>query len=75
MDEEELFKLVREAYGEANVDYIKEQVKEALKEPILPRRDTLDGLLDWIVIAGCAGMNDRYRKYIYSAIAHLQRDG
>ena len=71
MDEEELFKLVRKAYGEANVDYIKEQVKEALKEPLLTKSETVDGLLDYIVIAGCTGMNEKYRKFLYSAIAYL----
>ncbi len=71
MNEDELFALVRKAYGESNVDYIKEQVKEALKEPLLSKYETVDGLLDWIVIAGCTGMNDRYRKYIYSAVAYL----
>ena len=71
MNEDELFALVRKAYNESNVDYIKEQVKEALKEPLLSKHETVDGLLDYIVIAGCTGMNEKYRKFLYSGIAHL----
>ena len=71
MNEDELFALVRESYCESNVDYIKDQVKEALKEPLLSKCETVDGLLDFIVIVGCSGMNAKYRKFLYSAIAHL----
>ena len=71
MDENELFELVRKNYFKANKDYLKEQVKQALSEPALTREETLNGLLDYIVIAGYNGMNDLYRKYLYSAIGHL----
>ena len=50
---------------------MKEQVKEALSKPIMTKEETLNGLLDYIVIAGCNGMNDLYRKYLYSAIGYL----
>ena len=71
MDEKELFHLIRKNYSEANRDYLKEQVKEALSEPTMTKEETLDGLLNYIVVAGCTGMNDLYRKFLYSAIGYL----
>lgn len=71
MDENELFDLIRKNYSEVNRNYLKEQVKEALFEPTMTKEETLNGLLDYIVIAGCNGMNDLYRKYLYSAIGYL----
>ena len=71
MDEKELFQLVRKNYTEANSDYLKEQIKEAMKNPPMTKEETLDGLLDYIVVAGCAGMNEEYRRFLYSAIGHL----
>ena len=71
MTEKELFDLVRKNYGEANIDYLKEQVKTALKEPTLSKEETLNGFLDWVVIAGCGNVNDYYRPFIYNAISYL----
>ena len=71
MDEKELFGLIRKNYSEVNCDYLKEQVKEALSEPTMTKEETLNGLLDYIVIGGCGGMNDLYRKFLYSAIGYL----
>ena len=71
MSDEELFELVRRNYSEVNKDYIKEQVKVALKTPLLTKHETLDGLIDWIVEAECTGMNEHYRKFVFSAIAYL----
>lgn len=71
MDDDELFELVRRNYSEANKDYLKEQVKATLKTPLLTKHETLDGLIDWIVEAGCTGMNEHYRKFVFSAIAYL----
>lgn len=71
MDENELFDLVRNNYSKVNRDYLKEQVKEALSKPIMTKEETLNGLLDYIVIGGCTGMNDLYRKFLYSAISYL----
>lgn len=71
MDEKELFQIIRKNYAEANSDYLKEQVKEALSEPTMTKEETLNGLLDYIVIGGCTGMNDLYRKFLYSAIGYL----
>ena len=69
--EQEIFEIVRNSYTESNQDYLKAQVKVALKEPILSKQETLNGLIDWIVNAGCTGMNDYYRKFVFSAIGHL----
>lgn len=71
MDDNELFDFVRKNYTEANNDYIKEQVKTALKEPAMTKQEVLDGLIDWIVEAGCTGMNEHYRKFVLSSIAYL----
>lgn len=71
MDEKELFHLITKNYDEANTDYLKEQVKEALTKPSMTKDETLNGLLDYIVVAGCTGMNDRYRQFLYSAIGYL----
>ena len=71
MTEDELFELVRENYYKVNRGYLKEQVRKALSEPHLSAQETLDGLLDWIVEAGCAGLNEKYRLYVYSAIGYL----
>lgn len=72
MDEQELFALVRKNYGEANREYLKQQVMAAVSHMKLPsRKETMDGLLDWIV-EGCFGMNDRYRLFIYSSLALLK---
>ena len=72
MDERELFALVRKNYGEANREYLKQQVMAAVSHMKLPsRKETTDGLLDWIV-EGCVGMNDRYRPFIYSSLALLK---
>ena len=71
MDEKELFDFIRKNYGEVNQDYLKEQVEKALAKPIMTKEETLNGLLDFIVVAGCAGMNDLYRKFLYSAIGYL----
>ena len=72
MSDNELFALVRKNYGEVNTEYLKDQVKTALKMPLLSKEETLDGLLDLVVIAGCCNLNDRYRKFLFSAIGHLQ---
>lgn len=72
MDERELFALLRKNYGEANREYLKQQVMAAVSHMKLPsRKETMDGLLDWIV-EGCVGMNDRYRLFIYSSLALLK---
>ena len=71
MNEKELFQLIRKNYSEANSDYLKEQIKEAMKNPPMTKEETLNGLLDYIVVAGCTGMNDRYRQFLYSAIGYL----
>lgn len=71
MDEKELFDLIRNNYSQVNCDYLKEQVKAALSKPIMTKEETLNGLLDYIVIGGCGGMNDLYRKFLYSAISYL----
>lgn len=71
VDDYELFDLVRKNYTEANKDYIKELVKTALKEPAMTKQEVLDGLINWIVEAGCTGMNEHYRKFVFSAIAYL----
>lgn len=71
MNEEELFELIRKNYNEANQDYLREQIKAAMKHPPMSREDTLNGLLDWVLIAGCTGMNDLYRNYVFSAIGYL----
>lgn len=72
MNEDELFALIRENYNGANEDYLKKQVKEALKIPLLSKEETLDGLLNLVVVAGCCGLNEHYQKYLFSAIGHLQ---
>ena len=69
--EQEIFEIVRKSYMESNQDYLKAQVKAALKESMLSKQETLNGLIDWIVNAGCAGMNDYYKKFVFSAIGHL----
>ena len=74
MTEKELFELVRNNYGKSNIDYLKEQAKIALKEPTLSKEETLDGLLDWVVIAGCANVNDFYRPLIFNAISYIIKD-
>lgn len=74
MDDGKLFELVRKNYNIANKDYIKEQVKAALKEPAMAKQETLDGLIDWIVEAGCTGMNEHYRKFVFSAVAYLLKE-
>lgn len=73
MSEDELFALVRENYNGANEDYLKKQVKDALKMPLLSKEETLDGLLDLVVIGGCGGLNEYFRPYLFSAIGHLQK--
>ena len=75
MDDDEIFKLVRRNYAEANREHLKEQVKVALKEPAMSKQEVLDGLVDWIVEAGCTGMNEHYRRYVFSAIAYLIQTG
>lgn len=72
MDEDELFKIVRNAYNEVNTDYLKSQVLAAVAEIGLTRQEVMDGLLDWIIVGGCTGANDRYRPYIYGALALLR---
>ena len=74
MDDDKLFELVRKNYNIANKDYIKEQVKVALKDPAMAKQETLDGLIDWIVEAGCTGMNEYYRKFVFSAVAYLLKE-
>lgn len=71
VNDEEIFDLVRKNYGEVNKDYIKEQVKVARKEPAMTKQEVIDGLVDWIVDAGCTGMNEHYRKFVFSAVAYL----
>lgn len=71
MDEKELFQLIRNNYAKSNSDYLKEQIKDAMKNPPMTKKETLDGLLDYIVVAGCTGMNEEYRRFLYSAIGHL----
>ena len=73
MSEDELFSLVRKNYNGANEDYLKKQVKAALKMPLLSKEETLDGLLDLVVMGGCCGLNEHYRQYLFSAIGHLQK--
>lgn len=74
-EEKELFDLLRKNYSRHNEDYLKEQVKNALATPLLTKKETLDGLLDWVVIGGCTGLNDHYRKFVLSAIGHLMNNG
>ena len=71
MTEEEVFSLVRDNYHRVNQDYLKEQVKVALSVPLMSKEETLDGLLNWVTIGGCGGMNGYYRKFVLSAIGHL----
>ena len=73
MEENELFELVRRNYAGSNNDYFKQQVKESLKNPMMPKDEVVDGLVAWIVDAGCTGMNEHYRKFIYSAISYLMQ--
>ena len=47
------------------------RTKITLSEPTMSKEETLNGLLDYIVIGGCTGMNDLYRKFLYSAIGYL----
>lgn len=72
MNEDELFVLIREYYNGTDEDYLKKQVKEKLKIPLLSKEETLDGLLNLIIVTGCCGLNEHYQKYIFSAIGHLQ---
>lgn len=72
MDEDKLFEIVRNAYNGVNTDYLKSQVLAAVAEIGLTRQEVMDGLLDWIVVGGCTGANDRYRPYIYGALALLR---
>lgn len=73
MDEQELFALVRKNYGEANTEYLKQQVIAAVSQMTLPsKKETIDGLLDWIVLAGGCGMNEKYRQFVYSALSLLK---
>ena len=72
MDEDKLFEIVRNAYNGVNTDYLKSQVLAAVAEIGLTRQEVMEGLLDWIVVGGCTGMNDRYRPYIYGALALLK---
>lgn len=74
MDDKEIFSLVRENYNNANADYLKNQAKTALRNPTLSKEETIDGLVNWIIDAGCTGLNDRYRQFVFSAIGHLQSD-
>lgn len=71
MTDNELFEFVLKNYSEENREYIKEQVKVALKDQTMTKQDALNGLLDWIVDAGCCGMNEYYRKFVFAAIAYL----
>ena len=71
MNDDDIFDLVRKNYSEVNKDYIKEQVKVALKQPAMTKQEVVDGLVDWIVDAGCTGMNEHYIKFVFSAIAYL----
>jgi len=72
MNEDKLFEIVRNAYNGVNTDYLKSQVLAAVAEIGLTRQEVMDGLLDWIVVGGCTGVNDRYRRYIYGALALLR---
>ena len=73
MDEQELFALVRKNYGEANTEYLKQQIIAAVSQMTLPsKKETIDGLLDWIVLAGGCGMNEKYRQFVYSALSLLK---
>lgn len=73
MDEQELFALVRKNYGETNTEYLKQQVIAAVSQMTLPsKKETIDGLLDWIVLAGGCGMNEKYRQFVYSALSLLR---
>ncbi len=71
MSENEIFELVRTNYNGANQEYVKEQVRDALSIPTMSKEEVLDGLLDLIVVGGCCGMNEHYRKYLLSAISYL----
>lgn len=72
MNEDKLFEIVRNAYNGVNTDYLKSQVLAAVAEIGLTRQEVMEGLLDWIVVGGCTGVNDRYRPYIYGALALLR---
>ena len=69
--DKEIFDIVRESYRGANTDYLKSQVRTALERPTMTKEETIDGLLDWVVIGGCTGPNEYYRNYILNAISHL----
>lgn len=71
MNDDEIFDLIQKNYGEVNNNYIKEQVKVALKQPAMAKQEVVDGLIGWIVDGGCTGMNEHYRKFVFSAIAYL----
>lgn len=71
-DDKELFEIIRKHYAEENSEYLRKQVKTALQEPSISKEETLEGLVDWVMLAGCSGLNEKYRQYVLSAIGYLQ---
>lgn len=72
MSEEEIFGIVRKNYREVNEEYFKKQLSEALKYcKTMSLEDCMDKMLDWIVIAGCASVNEYYREVFFNAISYL----
>ena len=69
----EIFGIVRENYNRVNHDFLKSQIRVALKQPTMTKEETLEGLLEWCTTGGGTGLNEYYRPFLFNAISHLMR--